>query len=117
MNNKKEYDSREEWEAEGRKYFGEDVLNWTFKCPVCGHVASVKDYVDLGASPGMVGFSCIGRLMDNPKKAFGEKNDKDGPCDYAGGGLFLLNPIKICLDKENDKYINCFEFAKKAKND
>lgn len=96
-----------EWRAEGAKRFGEDSLNWRFVCPSCGHVASIKDWRDAGASEGAAAFSCVGRFTkDPPSDAFGGKK---GPCNYAGGGLFRLNPVIVTV--EDGKEIQVFEFA------
>lgn len=81
-----------EWYAEGRRRFGDDVMKWKFVCPACGHVASVQDYKDAGAPEEAVAFSCIGLYLPSAKQAFSEG---PGPCTYAGGGLFRLNPVKI----------------------
>ena len=91
----------DEWQAEGIKLFGPDHKKWKFVCPSCGHVASVQDWKDAGASPGEVAFSCIGRRTKGARDAF--KKGK-GPCNYAGGGLFRLNTKAV----EGDYY---FEFA------
>lgn len=96
--------TREEWYAEGRKRFGGDMMTWRFVCPVCGHIASVNDYKDAGAPEGAIAYSCIGRyISDTPRQAFGGKGN--GPCNYAGGGLFKMNPVQI------DGEENVFEFA------
>ena len=90
--------TRKEWEAEGVRRFGENRKNWKFICPVCGHVASVQDYLDVKADDGDIGIACIGRYSkERIFKAFGSnpKNIKKSPCDYAGYGLFQLNPIEI----------------------
>lgn len=94
-----------EWIAEAERRFGPDAMKWRFVCPSCGHVASVKDWKDAGATEGMVAFSCVGRLL--PKAAeFGQRGK--GPCNYAGGGLFRLNPVTVTKDgKDHD----VFEFA------
>lgn len=81
----------DEWQAEGVKRFGEDRMTWRFVCPSCGHVASVQDYKDAGAPSEAVAFSCVGRWLPNPS----EMCVKPGPCNYAGGGLFGLNPVEI----------------------
>jgi len=85
--------TRDEWLAEGRRLFGDDVLQWRFVCPSCGHVASVQDWKDAGAPEGAVAFSCVGRYTG----AGGEKTfaKSGGPCDYAGGGLIGLNPVEV----------------------
>jgi len=96
-----------EWEAEGEKRFGKDTMNWKFVCPSCGHVWSKKDWKDAGAGEGEVAFSCVGRHLLNPKDAFG--ND-GGPCNYAGGGLFRINPVRITdIPGGEDAYL--FDFA------
>ena len=85
--------SPEEWRAKGIELFGEDRMEWAFVCPSCGHVATVKDWKEAGASPGHVGFSCIGRWLGSPDENTFTKNG--GPCQYSGGGLISLNPITI----------------------
>ncbi len=82
-----------EYYAEAERRFGSDVMGWKFKCPVCGHVASVADYKNAGAPDGAVGFSCIGRYVGAKREAFGGTGP--GPCNYAGGGLFKLNPVLL----------------------
>lgn len=83
-----------EWKAEGERRFGADRMRWRFVCPVCKHVASGADYRDAGAPEGAIAFSCIGRYLDNKSlEAFAGK--QTGPCTYAGGGLFRLNPIRV----------------------
>lgn len=86
----------EEWQAEGSRRFGPDPMKWKFVCPSCGHVASVQDWRDAGAGESAVAFSCVGRWL----KGAGEIGGKKRPCNYAGGGLFKLNPVKID-DREN----------------
>ena len=81
-----------DWYAEGRRRFGPDMRQWRFVCPCCGHTAKAGEWVDAGAER-MAAFSCIGRAVGAKRKAFGGKGD--GPCDYAGGGLFGLNPVKV----------------------
>jgi hypothetical protein len=67
-------------------------MEWQFICPLCGHVASGKDYKAAGAPGGAVAYSCIGRWLNT--KIPMESSNK-GPCNYAGGGLFNLNPVEI----------------------
>jgi hypothetical protein len=99
-----------EYRAEGERRFGPNMMNWKFVCPVCGHVASVQDYKDAGAPENAIAFSCVGRWAGvNDKWLEGEKSGAErtkpwGPCDYAGGGFFPLNPLKV----EDGAY---FDFA------
>lgn len=81
-----------EWLAEAQTRFGADSAKWRFVCPCCGHVASVAEWKAAGASEGEVAFSCIGRRTGAKREALGEG---DGPCNYAGGGLFQLNPVTV----------------------
>lgn len=94
-----------EWEQKGRELFGDDKLTWKFVCPVCEHVASVGDYKEAGAPQGAVGFSCIGRYLETRK----EMGEKPGPCNYAGGGLFQLNPVTVTFP--DDSTLKVFKFA------
>ena len=85
--------TKEQFELEAKKRFGDNPMNWKFKCPSCGYVASVKDYKDAGASSKTVAFSCIGRYL--PGKCQEAFTGGPGPCNYAGGGLIGINPVEI----------------------
>jgi hypothetical protein len=93
--------TRQEWEEEGIKRFGNNKYEWRFKCPLCGNVASTQDYFDNGAWESAVGRSCIGRYLPKEKsqRAFpceGQGKFKKGkPCDYACWGLLNFNPIHL----------------------
>ena len=95
----------EEWLAEGVRLYGDDKMKWRFKCPSCGYVASVQDWKDAGAKEGQIAFSCVGRNTGSTKE-LGDKTG--GPCNYAGGGLFRLNPVEV--DDGQHKH-SMFEFA------
>lgn len=97
--------SSEQWYAEGTRLFGENKMQWKFKCPACSHVASVQDYKDAGAPQTAVGFSCIGRWLEDCSEAF----DPGSPCNYAGGGLIQINPVVV--DMGEDDWMCVFEFA------
>jgi len=107
--------THEEWEKQAKEIFGDDYMGWAFKCPVCGHVATVKDYKEAGATEGAVGFSCVGRWLDKSEDAFdvpvGETAQR-GPCNYAGGGLIRLNPVTVIFP--DGKEMQVMEFAKEA---
>jgi hypothetical protein len=94
----------EAWYAEGTRLFGTDRMKWRFVCPVCLHVQSVEDYRNAGATEGMVAFSCVGRATG--AGSFDAK--RGGPCNYAGGGLFKLNPVTLKLP--DGEQITVFEF-------
>ncbi len=85
------------------KEYPEDVVK--FRCPVCGTVQTKEDFVPFFDKEiellGVFGLSCIGRWSE-------EKG-----CDYAGGGLFKLNPVSVVL--ENGRIVDVFEFAEAEK--
>lgn len=95
----------EEWEEKARSLYGPDKLKWKFVCPSCGHVASVQDWKDVGATEGEVAFSCVGRHIEGSASIGG----RPGPCNYTGGGLFALNPVTIELPDR--KIAKLFNFA------
>lgn len=97
----------EQYLAMGATLFGENKLNWRVVCPGCGHVASIKDYQEAGAPEGAVGFSCIGRFLDDCRDWLGGSGS--GPCNYTGGGLININPIHIT---DHDAYL--FAFAEEG---
>lgn len=87
--------THDEWIAEAEMRFGPDAMKWQFECPACHHIASVQDYKDAGCPEDVVAFSCIGRWMPIRRDAF---KSGEGPCNYAGGGLFKLNPVTVVKD-------------------
>lgn len=104
--------SEEEWLAKGTKLFGEDKLNWRFKCPLCKNVQTAEDFrkhKDKGATPSSVYQECIGRY-EGGCRAFGSnaKTAKKSPCDYAAYGLFNIGDI---VKKPDGKEVTVFPFA------
>jgi len=111
--------THDEWIAEGRKLFGDDMLDWRFVCPVCGNVQSPNDFEvhkDKGAIPESAAKLCIGRFLPESKRreALGDNppNAKQKPCDYASFGLFNLCPVKVTLP-DGGPTIPVFGFAPK----
>lgn len=99
----------QEWESKARELFGPDKLKWKFKCPSCKAVIAVEEWVRV-AAPTAIAFSCIGRYLPEAK---GTIFNKKSPCDYAGGGLFQLNPV-IVVDEEGKEH-TMFDFATEEK--
>lgn len=91
--------THEEWMAEGRRRFGDDVYTWKFVCPICKNVASVGDfqqYSSKGATPDSATQVCIGRYNGSKFVAFPGEGQKQGqPCDYALFGLFRLPGVIV----------------------
>lgn len=103
--------SHQEWLREAERRYGKSLRNLRFKCPVCGHVQSGQDFLDLGMSPehaaARVGFSCIGRLIAGSRRAFGGSGA--GPCDFTNGGLFTIGPVVVQMDGSDP--LHMFDFA------
>lgn len=97
----------EEWRADGIRRFGKDQMKWRFKCPSCHHEACVEDWKAIGAPENAVAYSCVGRWM--PETTAEIFDAGKGPCNYAGGGLFGLNPITV-IDESGREH-SVFEFA------
>ena len=102
-----------EWLAEGTALFGPNVEDWRWVCPVCAHVTSLADWRAAGAGDGAFAFSCVGRWLPEAREAFarGPGGRGKGPCNYAGGGLFKLNPVIVTLP--NGAPHQVFEWAPK----
>ena len=98
--------THDEWLAEAERLFGPDARDWRFECPACNHVASGREWIEAGAPSTAVAFSCIGRWLPKPREAFA---NGAGPCNYAGGGLIGLNPVRVM--KADGTRIDAFAFA------
>ena len=103
--------THQQWLAEARDRFGEDPREWAFVCPSCGHVARVKDWRAVGAPENAIAFSCVGRWTNPPGRDIGPVAGQpvSGPCNYAGGGLFRLNPVTVT--RSGQPTFEVFEFA------
>ncbi len=99
----------QEWQSEGTKLFGPDMMDWMFVCPSCSHICKASQWKDVGAPEGAVAFSCVGRWMATSNEAFAKG---PGPCNYAGGGLIGINPVRVIVDDK--KHFDVFEFAAKT---
>jgi hypothetical protein len=96
-----------EWLNEAVSKFGKCPDNWTFKCPACGKVSTVKDFKDAGADINDSYQECIGR---HTGKGSPSKDSKDG-CNWAAYGLFgTLDKGRIVISEEGNE-INVFDFA------
>lgn len=112
--------THKEWLAEAERRFGPDPMKWRFVCPACKHVASVQDWKDAGAPDTAAAVSCVGRWKGCRRDALGLKPEAiergelppaegPGPCNYAGYGLFMLNPVMI--EHEDGTFTSAFAFA------
>jgi len=91
------------WQGEGRRLYGDNVATWKFRCPSCGHVQTAMDFKSYGVPIRSIdtrlAFSCIGRSIAelHPALPVAEMwgTDLGYGCNYAGGGLFRINPTVI----------------------
>lgn len=86
-----------DWIEKGKSKYGK-LENWKFKCPKCGNIASVKEFMNIGENANTAAQNCIGRFV------------KDKGCDWAAYGLFgTLDKGKIVIDDAGNK-TNVFDF-------
>jgi hypothetical protein len=83
---------------EAKLRFGDDVLNYAFRCPHCHDVATIREWKELG-EPGRAGQDCIGRATGATTKP---KPTNTRGCDWAAYGLFR-GPWEIVVPAEDDK--------------
>lgn len=103
-----------EWLAEGERLFGSNREDWAFECPLCHHVAQVKDFRDFkdkGATANTAMQACMGRYDPSAVPMF-RCDGKNKPCDYAGYGLFRFSPVRVVMDDGEE--VHCFAFATPA---
>lgn len=98
--------SVEAWRAEAVRLFGVSPRGWRFRCPICGHVASLEAWRDAMAAKHPDGdellwrsaaqtrapVECLGRLVGGRSAMSGTG---PGPCDYAGYGLFRIGLVTV----------------------
>jgi hypothetical protein len=96
----------EDWRAEAVRRFGDDPMKWRFVCLSCGHIQTPSDYKSVGAPETSVAFSCVGRWTPGATGEIWQKGK--GPCNYAGGGMFRLNPVRVT---EGEQTHEIFDFA------
>ena len=95
-----------EWQAEGERRFGPDMLTWKFVCPNCGNVAAIADfkpYRHMGADANVVTCACIGLFTGVPPGSA-------RPCHYlAFTGDRSLCPMAV--QTSSGEVVPCFAFA------
>ena len=99
--------------AEAKSAFGENPLDWKFRCPSCGDEANGHDFKEAGVKDvsAHLGRECIGRhlgaLEGPPTRDGGRKIAKRG-CDWCAYGLFH-GPWTVALPGGGE--IHCFPLA------
>lgn len=102
----------EDWLEEGKTLFGERVNDWKFKCPMCGKVYTVQEFVDAGGDgPNAAYQECIGR-----HKGAGAPGSPDGNpdgCNWAAYGLFgIPNDNGRLVMAMDGTVVECFDYAR-----
>jgi hypothetical protein len=95
-----------EFLAEAKERFGEDALSIAFACPICGDVATIREFPpDLR---GRAGQECIGRSL-GALSAHGTGSKWEGRgCTYAAYGLI---PAPWAVTMAGGITIHSFPFA------
>ena len=101
----------EEWHREGEQRFGEDERKWAFKCPMCGHVATVQDFIDAGGHDTDPGQKCIGRVTGKGVDGLKDGVDKGDGCNWAAFGLFHTLGKGLVVVMPDGHEVNVFDFA------
>jgi hypothetical protein len=108
----KEY-THQQWLDELKSRFGENIIDWAFKCPACGKVSTGKEFKDAGAAPDDMYQTCIGRFNGKGKPYLDGKGPYKDGCDWAAYGLFgTLNKGDIVIAKNGNR-IEVFPMAEK----
>lgn len=88
---------------EAKRRFGTDPLQWAFKCPNCGDVATLGDFQQVGIDAGRAGQECIGRHLGTLQRPPGTdpKEYASRGCDWSAYGL-IPGPWEIVLSADDD---------------
>lgn len=98
--------SKDQWFKEGVALFGKNLSDWKFVCPICGNVASIREFEQAGASRDSAYQECIGRYVGG-RSAMIEVGQT--PCDYAAYGLIGVCTTVVMAD--DGTTVAVFEFA------
>ena len=96
----------EDWREEGVRRFGLDVMDWRFVCPVCGHVASIQEWTDVGIRSGAA-TKCIGLWIGAQREAVG--GEGPGPCNYTGDDMPARDTVLVTMPNGSGHYLLDFE--------
>jgi len=100
--------TQDEFLAEAKRRFGDNVRDWKFVCPMCGTVQSVQQLMDAVIAAGgkkedvhgYIGFSCIGRFTGQSDASISAKNRGykwDKGCNWTLGGLLQFHNLEVLL--------------------
>lgn len=100
----------EEWRQKLKTLYGTEHEKYAFKCPACGNVSTVADFIAVGLSKedalNIAYQECIGRHT-------GAGSPKEGktPCNWAAYGLFGTLGKGVNVVNKEGKEIEVFDFA------
>lgn len=98
----------DDWRAEGKRRFGCDAHKWLFRCPMCGHVASVQDFLDAGAVSEDAAYQeCLGRYTGKGSPKEGD----DSGCDWAAYGLLGIPKEHDIIVTPEGREVHVYPFA------
>ena len=111
--------TQDEFLAEAKARFGENVRDWKFVCPMCGTPQSIASLLRAGAPADKVedylGVLCEGRFTDaGPwpaewrRSAEVKKRRLVRGCDWTLGGLFRIHRLEVITERGPQP---CFELA------
>lgn len=103
----------EDWQEEAKSRFGADPAKWAFKCPICGKVATIGDFLALGKDANLAAQECIGRANGTMKPFDGSDNSRG--CDWAAYGLFGTIGRGRLIAFSDGHTCEVFEFANAKK--
>lgn len=97
-----------EWKETGKKLYGDEPINWKWKCPACGHVASAMDFQKLNTDPSRAYQECIGRVNG---KGTSNGEDNGNGCKWTAFGLFKTLGKGINIVTEDGHEVEVFKYA------
>ena len=98
--------SLQEWISKGEALFGKNIEDWKFVCPACGHIASVKEFTELGVDADYAKGNCIGRLTGKGSPVEGDNSG----CNWTAGGLFGTLGKGVKVSRPDGKVVEAFMF-------
>jgi hypothetical protein len=104
----------EEWRAEATRRGGGELLDCRMLCPLCGNVATPRQFKDAGADPERAAQECIGRVVGARGGLYvrtTKRRPMPRPCDWAAFGLFGTLNGGVFVITPDGKQINVFSFA------
>lgn len=103
--------SLDTWRAEAAARFGNATFHWAFRCPACGHVATVADFETLGKDANDAYQQCIGRVNGNMHPASKATEDDGQGCDWCAYGLLGTMGNGRVVITDDGKRVEVFDFA------